>query len=126
MIILPTQARDTHRESTQKEYVFLQPENRKPFTPTRANPFASAALLVTNGPGLRRMAVATTIFFAGNEGWSTQGSFRLGVLGWTPMFQSYFTGMDASAFEWVSHALLHTCARRTGGYDAAGAATQGW
>jgi hypothetical protein len=88
----------------------LQPENRKPFTLTRANPFASAALLVTNGPGLRRMAVATTIFFAGNEGWSTQGSFRLGVLGWTPMFQSYFTGMDASAFEWVSHALLHTCA----------------
>ena len=83
--------------------LFLQPENRKPFTLTRANPFASAALLVTNGPGLRRMAVATTIFFAGNEGWSTQGSFRLGVLGWTPMFQSYFTGMDASPFEWVSH-----------------------
>jgi hypothetical protein len=57
----------------------------------RVNPFANAVLLFTRGPGLRRLATSTLLWFVCNQVWATQTAFRMGVLGWTPTQISYFT-----------------------------------
>ena len=68
----------------------LTPAKRKPFSLSQANPFANVHLLFTNGPGLRRLASSTSLWFWCNEIWSTQAAFRMGVLRWTPIQTGIF------------------------------------
>jgi hypothetical protein len=51
------------------------------------------AVLFGNGPGLRSLATATAINFSVNEIWSTQGTYRMGVLGWRPQQVSWWVGV---------------------------------
>lgn len=67
-----------------------KPAHRKKFRLATANPFANIVLLFRNGPGLRSLATTTTIVLSVNEIWSTQGTFRLGVLGWSSQGLAWF------------------------------------
>jgi Na+/melibiose symporter-like transporter len=73
----------------------LPKSERKPFKLgafiTRANPLSNVLLLFRKGPGLRRLAGSTLLFFCTQEVWATQSAFRLGTLGWQPTQMSYFT-----------------------------------
>jgi hypothetical protein len=77
----------------------LPAAERKPFVLggflRRVNPLANATLLFTKGPGLRRLATSTLLWFVCNQVWATQTAFRMGVLGWSPLAMSYFaSGYD--------------------------------
>ena len=75
----------------------LNVDDRKPFKLSNANPFSNLNLLFTNGPGLRRLTVSTGLWFWCQEIWSTQSAFRMGVLRWSPVEQSYFdSGYNAT------------------------------
>lgn len=67
-----------------------KPAHRKEFSVATSNPFANIMLLFRNGPGLRSLSITTAIQCSINEIWSTQGTYRLGVLKWTPQQQSFF------------------------------------
>ena len=92
----------------------LKEEKRKPFTVARANPFGNILLLMRNGPGLRRLSLSTVIFLAGNETWATQSSFRLGVLNWTPAFQSYFIAVSEGTRSLTQGSVLDGLFKRLG------------
>jgi hypothetical protein len=68
----------------------LAKANRKPFRLATSNPLSNVWLLLSNGPGLRRLALSTSLWFWVQEIWSTQSAFRMGVLRWTPVEQSVF------------------------------------
>ena len=71
-VLLPLSNRET-----------LRKENRRPFELKRANPLSNVLLLLRNGPGLRGLTYACTLFFGCNGCWSTMVPFRMGVLGWS-------------------------------------------
>jgi hypothetical protein len=75
----------------------LKPEDRKPFKFSTANPFSNLQLLFTNGAGLRRLTISTSLWFWCQEIWSTQSAFRMGVLRWSPVDQSYFDSLYNAA-----------------------------
>eukprot|EP01045_Picozoa_sp_COSAG04_P008468 COSAG04_NODE_469_length_13856_cov_8.973832_3_plen_272_part_00 len=91
---------------------------RKPFSLTKANPFAvldlqahcifsgpckvsqkplaqNVLLLFRNGRGLASLATACSAYFLCQSNWSIAASYRMGVLGWTPAHSSYFNTVSS-------------------------------
>ena len=95
----------------------LTPAKRKPFSLSQANPFANVHLLFTNGPGLRRLASSTSLWFWCNEIWSTQAAFRMGVLRWTPIqtgiFDCIYHLTETVAHKPLVDPILKACSNRS-------------
>lgn len=74
----------------------LRPENRVPFKPadvlTSANPISNLGLLLTNGPGLRRLSLASLFYHSCTSTWSSLEAYRndARAIGWSPDFASGF------------------------------------
>lgn len=96
----------------------LPESKRQKFTVAKINPFKGLALLFTNGPGLRRLALSGAFFTAVQTIYATFDPFRLGPIGWTPAEQSYYSaalsGVNIASTQLVSKPLLSKLgARRT-------------
>ena len=68
----------------------LDVDKRKPFTLAKANPLSNLAMLFSNGPGLRALALSTACFQSAQSTWSIVQPWRFGVLGWTPETNSSY------------------------------------
>ena len=69
----------------------LRPEKRKPVSLRRANPFSNLRLLFSHGPGLRRLAIMSSVYFSCMPAQAVaEMVFRIGVMGWSPAQCLYF------------------------------------
>eukprot|EP01052_Picozoa_sp_SAG31_P009346 SAG31_NODE_489_length_14938_cov_5.644113_1_plen_533_part_00 len=66
----------------------LAPSKRKPFRLSHSNPVANLKLLLASGPGLRKLSLATIVYFMCNNVGAVHGAFQLGALRWTVDGQS--------------------------------------
>lgn len=75
----------------------LPPERRKPFRVTSANPVTGLSLLMRNGPGLRRLALAAACFESTSHVYATMDTYRMGPIKLTPSVQSYYSALLSGA-----------------------------
>ena len=80
----------------------LRPEKRKPVSLRRANPFSNMRLLFSHGPGLRRLAIMSSVYFSCMPAQAVaEMVFRIGVMGWSPAQCLYFNRCAPPTHPWV-------------------------
>ena len=88
----------------------LPKNKRRPFRFKSANPLRGIGLLVRNGPGLRRLALAAACFESVSHIYATMDTFRLGPIRLIPSHQSYasalLSGINMATTNWVARPML--------------------
>ena len=75
----------------------LPPERRRPFRFTSANPISGLSMLMRNGTGLRRLALAAACFESTSHVYATMDTYRMGPIRLTPSVQSYYSALLSGA-----------------------------
>jgi len=71
----------------------LAKKDRKPFRMARSNVLGNIYQLLTNGPGLRKLTLSSTVWFFCNSTNATRNSYAMGVLEWSPTNLSHFSSI---------------------------------
>ena len=73
----------------------LKPDERLPFKLKTANPLSNMAVLLTNGPGLRGLAIINFLYNFANGCNQNKGEYCMRALDWVPQDISYLQSFDS-------------------------------